>query len=386
MVAGKPKQVIKCSSDPHHEPGLVLNHPSLPTCIVYNDDNLTAVKKDPDPNIAYTITFDKELGSSEKQDVFTSNRAIIELYIQKALDCWYKECNNENTSMDFFYNNPNIPVFDLETSKFCCLNVKWSDNPKEFEFEDSDGKTFQALMATSNRYKDNDCKTNCEDTHIRINNSESFAYDDEIGKLISFPTNFFYMRDIENSPITGIELGGVPDIFKNELNPNLYVKYYDFLGALKHEIGHWFGFRHESENEKCSFFNVYTPGVMGNALAPHTDINLSEDDACMFKKIYCCEQSFTGVEEIFQIYFNQFNLYPNPASEKIDISYNTKSNIKYQYRIVDENGIPLSKYSQTHVSQESSFSIDVSNYLNGVYFLELKFDDTKIGYKFIISR
>jgi hypothetical protein len=72
----------------------------------------------------------------------------------------------------------------------------------------------------------------------------------------------------------------------------------------------------------------------------------------------------TTVAELFQFKDQEFDIYPNPASEKISIKNNTKqANISLE--IYSSNG---QKILQTQL--KSKTEIDVSEWNNGLYFLK----------------
>lgn len=384
IIDGKPERVIVCSSDPHNEPNLELLNPSLPTCIEYSDNDLKIVEVDPNPNIARVISFADFQGGTI--DVFTSNNRIIQYYIEKALEEWFKICDDAKPNELFFYENSNYPSYDFESNEFCCLNIFWSSDPDEFEFKNNNGDGYQALMVHRRETKSNNCKADCPKNHIRMNNSNRLAYENDIGKLIDGPKIFFYMRPLPNFPFSGIELDRLPIEYQDENNLNLYIRYYDFFGALMHEIGHWFGFRHESENEDCSLFgNVYSPGVMVDAIEPHTDLNLSEDDKCMFKKVYCCSSSFTSVEENILEAFDKFKVFPIPATENLFIEFEKEYPVDYTIRILDIKGNNIKEIKSFSKNINEKFIINISNYPTGAYFLEFTSSFNSFNYKFVIE-
>ncbi len=75
-----------------------------------------------------------------------------------------------------------------------------------------------------------------------------------------------------------------------------------------------------------------------------------------------------------------FQIYPNPATDRVTIQLNTKKTKVEIYSVVGE------KVYSAFSSTESQLSIDVNNLSNGVYFISLSSDGTTSTKKLIISR
>lgn len=98
------------------------------------------------------------------------------------------------------------------------------------------------------------------------------------------PKNFFFDKPLDSQT-------------KQVLEDGDYI-YYRFCTMILHEIGHYFGFKHGNE-VGCN----HDGSIMKESLEPYEDATddvggpLSEDDRCMFKKLYCCQESVTDVAE-----------------------------------------------------------------------------------------
>ncbi len=114
---------------------------------------------------------------------------------------------------------------------------------------------------------------------------------------------------------------GVPNTFfyTNRSYPG-DLEWYDFQSVIYHEMGHWLGFG--DGQEQCN--SSYT-GVMQTPLDVNTNRNLSDDDRCMFQKLYCCgPNGATNVDEeetdnTGVVLSNGLHLSPNPFNTNIII-------------------------------------------------------------------
>jgi len=90
-------------------------------------------------------------------------------------------------------------------------------------------------------------------------------------------------------------------------------------------------------------------------------------------KIYKGTQSVTGIN---QLGLNiDVSIYPNPASDFIHVELNSGSHEAISYTLTDVAG-RLIKNAQWHsTSSDSHFTIDISQYRNGVYLLNLSTDE-----------
>lgn len=305
--------------------------------------------------------------------VFTGSQEFIKGYINLAFNKWKQFCIPDNGSNYFSYNNIDNPPFS------CSPKIYWYGDPRYFEIKGADNDF--ALMKTRVAIKQNECKVNCDSSFIRINDCDKFLKIDSNNKLIPVPRRFFYMRNVGMS-FLGINISEIPDLYKNEDNEQFYMKYYDFYGAITHEIGHWFGFGDKFNHESCKLIGSNYNGIMFNKISPLTDYNLSEDDTCMFKKVYCCSESFLSVENFINQYFFKFDVYPNPATNMVTVKFATKYLNKVFFEILDIEGNILTSFSKDS-NLDNQFQLDIANYPTGTYFIKTKINNNFMGYKFI---
>lgn len=361
----------KCSKDPHNEPGLKLICQSIPMCFDYKKETLKSV---PDRVGAYVGTLEMtDFISGEKKVVFTGAHEYIEEYIRRAIEEWTKLCKT-NPNDFFIYDNPDSPPLE------CCVKFYWSQDPTDFKFPGYADDDY-ALMVTRVKINPNQCKMNCNESHIRMNDCEKFLKRDPNNKLIPIARRFFYMRDIGIN--YGFPTSEVPLKYKDKNDPTFYMEYYDFYSALMHELGHWFGFGDEEAHESCTTLSNNYEGVMKGYHDPLVNYNLSSDDMCLFRKVYCCSESFTSVDEFLFLNFTKFDIFPNPASNKITINFTSKILGNVYFEVVDINGKVYFKNSSNLTQENVILNLDISNYPIGSYYIKTQISDKIIGYKFI---
>ena len=82
--------------------------------------------------------------------------------------------------------------------------------------------------------------------------------------------------------------------------------------------------------------------------------------------------------------FEDVNLYPNPASEKLNVAISTNDAQTIQAKVVDVTGKVVYTDRFNHNGNEQIFTIPVNNMSKGVYFLNLESAKGNAVYKFIV--
>jgi hypothetical protein len=82
--------------------------------------------------------------------------------------------------------------------------------------------------------------------------------------------------------------------------------------------------------------------------------------------------------------FQDVNLYPNPASEKLNVAISTNEAQTIHAKVVDVTGKVVFTDRFNHSGSEQIFTIPVNNMSKGVYFLNLESDKGNAVYKFIV--
>lgn len=74
-------------------------------------------------------------------------------------------------------------------------------------------------------------------------------------------------------------------------------------------------------------------------------------------------------------YFELFEVFPNPASDRLNVRYKIKYSGNIQLRFFDMNGVEvLSPYTQAYHGGLQLEELDVSVLSQGMYFLQISFD------------
>ena len=100
-------------------------------------------------------------------------------------------------------------------------------------------------------------------------------------------------------------------------------------------------------------------------------------------KIYFTVIDNSGIDEIFGA--GTVNVFPNPAKDKINVSFNAKDQADLQISLNDLSGkqVLTNKYSVT--KGENQLSVDVNGLSKGVYVLNLVTEKGTINYKVVIK-
>lgn len=357
-----------CSNSPHNESDLILIHQSIPINFLYEAASLKSVLDHVGNTVGFLTMHNFDTGKED--DIFTGAHEYIEEYISEASKQWTKLCEPSNGIGFFVYDNPDNSIYA------CQVKVYWSQDKSDFVFPGYPDD-YYSLMVTRTTTKDNNFKINCSKSHIRMNDCKEFLKKDPSNSLIPIARRFFYMRNPNIHPL-GFNTYEVPNKYKDKNDKKYYMEYYDFYGCLMHEIGHWFGFGHKSNHLLCGVYD----GIMVDKIEALTNYDLTDDDKCMFKKVYCCSESFLSVEEFISDYFLKFEVYPNPTTKSLSVSFVSKLITNISFEIVDVEGKVLSTFIKNS-SSENQFQIDVSSLQSGTYFIKTKINNNYMGYKFI---
>jgi hypothetical protein len=186
-----------------------------------------------------------------------------------------------------------------------------------------------------------------------------------------------------------------PDIFYYTEGENVTnsiktsrLEYIDFKTLMRHEIGHWLGFAHQSV---CP--NAYQHGIMRvYGIKPYEEIKMNGDnpdyaydDRCMFMKMYCC--STNGVDYEKELEGFDFSIAPNPSQDEIDVKC-TKPMLNEDkfISILDLDGKQIN--SKMLSAGLNDTKIDIQNLPSGNYVLSISFSKTKgmIGRLFTVTK
>lgn len=103
--------------------------------------------------------------------------------------------------------------------------------------------------------------------------------------------------------------------------------------------------------------------------------NVMEDQVEVFQ--------FLSIDELFTN--GSLNIFPNPANDKINIAFNLKETAAIDIVLSDISGKQMISQSQIATFGENQISIDVSNFSNGIYILNIKTDKGNLNYKVVLK-
>ena len=79
------------------------------------------------------------------------------------------------------------------------------------------------------------------------------------------------------------------------------------------------------------------------------------------------------------------SLYPNPTSEKVNISFNSTNGNSYQVKIINSLGQVIHETGKNSFNGTNDISIDVSNFSIGLYFVKIEVDNNSTVKKLLIK-
>jgi hypothetical protein len=83
--------------------------------------------------------------------------------------------------------------------------------------------------------------------------------------------------------------------------------------------------------------------------------------------------------------FDQLNIYPNPAQNQLNISFNAENNQSLQVRLMSSAGTLVYTENASNILGYYVNTIDLSDFSKGVYFLSLKNDNGTINKKVVVK-
>lgn len=310
-----------CAEDPWNS-GLPSDmkplHNKIPICLNYIETNVY-------PAIMKTSCL-TEAGSSYELIVF--DKSFLSSDLNNAEYTYKCICNKQNQSCQ------------------CTVNVKFTNSASDLK-----GPLTSRVGYSQYRYYLDDCSMECSSYQptIFLNGSTDLQ-----GNMAGYPLRPFLSQQYFDSN---------PDYLKDIKGGYFGI---NITSVLLHELGHQYGIAHQTDNygnPKCS---IYDNGQMSTKTK---DVNsgstyLSNDDICVFKKLYC--PSLTPVEDRV-IVEEEIYKYPNPAEDYIVFSTNSI--------LGNENVIVYSTFGQKYIlnfiNTNEGLKIDVSNLSPGVYFIKI---------------
>jgi hypothetical protein len=154
------------------------------------------------------------------------------------------------------------------------------------------------------------------------------------------------------------------------------------------------GFLHFDENEETG--RVYkcrldtSVGVMndgGSAYPNNSRLGLTNDDKCRFMKLYCPEKT-SGVQSKLEISKNCLkDIYPNPTNKSLKILFELNKVELVKMYIINLKGKVLNQVFKEELTQDKyTLDLDIADFPNGIYYLQVEMGKTKVNKKFIINK
>jgi hypothetical protein len=315
--------VRKCSSDPNNEPGLQPLKQALPMtlCPSFDHEYLRVVFNPSNP-----------LDPNPRPEAVVFDWRNVETRLREAARRWDNLCPPQGPNDEYSY---------------CCLRVIWSSSLDDLGDypEYTRGYTEIAL-----RSKPDGCGADCATAYMVINKQKEFTQPDENG----VPRNFFYTESDKKGEITG------------------EYKYVSLYSLFLHELGHWAGFQHGDESTCNHDGSIMRNGYLDEWVG--VDRDLSPEDICMFKKLYCCESAkdLSDVEKHQEFAHGAyFDVVPNPPTTgTVNIRMEKPITIQNaKIRVVNMAGEVI--VEQVAPKEMREISVDVGSLAGGMYMIEL---------------
>ena len=128
----------------------------------------------------------------------------------------------------------------------------------------------------------------------------------------------------------------------------------------------------------CQVSHLFVPGpiidIVDNAAGCNNQYEI--EDSCSIE-----DNIVTNVSTLLE---GQFTVYPNPANDQIQVSYQMVSN-QIQISVYDIVGNEVNRINETGTNGLYTTSMDLGHLTNGIYFIELKEVDRSTVKKLIIE-
>ncbi len=274
------------------------------------------------------------------------NSSDIAQVLRNALLSWTSKCDGCNLNDTYIRD--------------CCsqsnIKVYWSDVPSDFKAKGSGATSIASVTSSYN------CNTPCSQLYIKLNQSNDFtgATEDE---PCNYNKHFFF---------TG--------------NQGKY-NWKNLETVLKHEIGHLLGFPDQylyNDGTNAMYASCFdNDSRMSNkGFFDDNSPVLTDDDICMYKKLYC--SSLTDVEESHT--FEQgVKIFPNPVnSDFINLQFGNPEFKRMSYEIISQIGSTVLKGEI--LPEDNPKTIVLKDMPNGSYVLILNSNGAIESKKFVVNK
>jgi len=94
------------------------------------------------------------------------------------------------------------------------------------------------------------------------------------------------------------------------------------------------------------------------------------------------EFSYVGIEDLFVN--GEVNVFPNPATQQLNISFSAIKDVDLNFFLTDVNGRNIKSTHHSIRAGENSFRFDLDNVSKGIYFLNIHGDNSSLRYKIVV--
>jgi len=284
--------------------------------------------------------------------VFFNHRDPGSTYMEDEMNLVLSEWNSICDKLD-----------DPNSQDKCCIKIQWTQDIEDFCQYDFDPYSVAAYCVEQYYPKDidPDCNINCNNSKIVLNQTYEFMGISEL-EVQNVPKQFFF-----NMPPYTFE----PDPYE-EIDG-----WWNLFAVLMHELGHYFGFGDQYSPDANGDECQYDESIMDDTDFNKTDRTLSEEDKCMYAKLYSCPPEASSVPEFTSDVIDNdliIKMYPNPTNiNKINIEVNSSVDISkvIKYQIFSINGT----LAVEGMLNNNDFvkQIDLKNLNSGSYFLKIHY-------------
>lgn len=245
------------------------------------------------------------------------------------------------------WNNLCPPQGPNEEYPWCTIKIRWESNKYAFP-KGTNPKTTRAWYTYAlypRAYSP--CEINCDKAEIVLNYTDDFLIPD-VTNPCDYTGYFFTTGTTDKSD------------------------WYSLYAVLLHEMGHYFGFSDQYTGDGMACSNLTS--IMNNSGFEYHTKDMNQDDECMFKKLYCCEETASEIIDIKSVNNFVVKIFPNPTNtRKIYISISPAQIGITKWKIVDVNGNV--KLTGLLKEEQAAYDIDIESLLSGTYFIILYIKD-----------
>lgn len=115
------------------------------------------------------------------------------------------------------------------------------------------------------------------------------------------------------------------------------------------------------------------PQLFGPNGAGTYTLSITDDMGCVYTTTITVSYNTVGISELSSVY--SINVFPNPSSGLFTLKFNSTETKEVSYQITDALGKKIVAANLGRISPEFNKQIDLSEYANGVYFLQIVADN-----------